>query len=79
MPKTVVGARPGSAAMAVASVSKPMKPTPSVARAFYARVGQPLMNDGAPISRSSPPQQHATAAVLSPELQAALDRHNTLR
>jgi hypothetical protein len=79
VPKTFLAARPPAQVMAVAAVDKPSKPTPGVARAVYTRVGEPLTNDGAPISRSSPPQQHATAAVLSPELQAALDRHNTLR
>ncbi|KAF6253115.1 CAP domain-containing protein [Scenedesmus sp. NREL 46B-D3] len=78
-PAAAVGATPPASANAVAAVGKPSKPAPGVAKAFYARLGQPVTNDGAPISRSSPPQQYATAAVLSPELQAAVDRHNSLR
>ncbi|WIA37933.1 hypothetical protein OEZ86_001310 [Tetradesmus obliquus] len=74
LPKTVVGG-----AQPTAAVPKPSRPTPGAARAFYARLGQPVANDGSPISRSSAPQQHAAAAVLSPELQAAVDRQNSLR
>jgi hypothetical protein len=60
-----------------AAVDKPPFPT-DVPRSHWPHVGQPASSSGAPFSLSAP-MQRGVAAVLSPELQAALDRHNKYR
>jgi hypothetical protein len=61
----------------VAAVDKPPFPV-APPRSYWPRVSTPVSSNGAPFSLSAPVHPVA-AAVLSPELQAALDRHNELR
>jgi hypothetical protein len=60
-----------------AAVDKPPFPI-DVPRSHWPHVGQPTSSSGAPFSVSAP-MQRGVAAVLSPQLQAALDRHNKYR
>jgi hypothetical protein len=63
--------------IAVQGVDRPATP-PDFPRAFWARTDEPLPSGGAPFS--APKAQRArSAAVLSPPLQQALERTNTLR
>jgi hypothetical protein len=61
----------------IAAVDKPPFPV-AAARAFWPHVKRPVSSSGAPFSLSAP-MQPAAAAVLSAELQLALDRHNEYR
>lgn len=68
---------PGQHGQLVAAVDKPPFPV-AAPRSYWPRVSTPVSSNGAPFSLSAP-MHPAAAAVLSPELQAALDRHNELR
>jgi hypothetical protein len=72
-----------AASQPAAAVDRPPLPV-DVPRAQFARVGTPVARKklkavAQAVPKLAGPSRPATAAVLSPELQAALDRHNEHR